>query len=103
MELRRMPPSADGAPDSKERRREPCFPKAEPNNPLQPTGLSVKHSARMKSRMLATEARGSALRWAQERAKASAVRHWMADPLPEMGGVEECRALQETRIGSNVP
>jgi hypothetical protein len=29
-----------------------------PNISLQPTGLSVKHSAREKSRMLATEARG---------------------------------------------
>jgi hypothetical protein len=29
-----------------------------PNKALQPTGLSVKHSAREKSRMLATEARG---------------------------------------------
>jgi len=40
-----------------------CVDAAAANKSLEPTGLSGKHSARMKSRMLATEARGSALRY----------------------------------------
>jgi hypothetical protein len=38
---------------------------ASANKPLEPTGLSVKHFAKMKSKMLATEARGSAYRSAE--------------------------------------
>jgi hypothetical protein len=41
--------------------------KRSPNMSLQPTALIGKHSARRKSRMLANEGCGSALRWARSR------------------------------------